>query len=98
MPHKGQIEITQEDLKFILGDNYPSFEEKIIPGCFCGQCHTAYQSKIINYKFFLNDLNDIILRGFCEKCGNRINRYVETGEIEEYQEKIEKVRRRYTDN
>lgn len=32
------------------------------------------------------------LEGFCAKCGNRMNRYLETGEAPEYQERIKKVR------
>ncbi|MDQ0965933.1 DNA polymerase II large subunit [Flavobacterium sp. W4I14] len=37
-------------------------------------------STITNYKPYLNKLNDIILKGFCLKCGGPVNRYIETGE------------------
>lgn len=67
-----EIEMNQEDLKFIHGDEYEFFEQKIIPNCYCRNCKSSYNSTIVNYIIFLNDLNDIILKGFCEKCKNPI--------------------------
>ena len=93
MSSKKQIKITKEDLITIHGKDYPLFEEKIIPNCYCGKCKTPYQSIIVNYEIYLNDLNDIILEGFCAKCGNRIGRYLETGEVPEYQERIKKIKK-----
>lgn len=92
MSSKKQIKITKEDLMAIYGKDYRLFEEKIIPNCYCHKCQTPYQSTIANYEILLNDLNDIVLEGFCAKCGSRMNRYLETGEVPEYQEGIKKVR------
>jgi len=92
MSNKKQIKITKEDLTAIYGKDYHLFEEKIIPNCYCPTCKTPYQSTIVNYEIFLNDLNDLILQGFCAKCGSRTNRYLETGEVPEYQERIIKVK------
>jgi hypothetical protein len=92
MSNKKQIKITQEDLAAIYGKDYHVFEEKIIPNCYCHICQTSYRSTIVKYEIFLNDLNDIILEGFCAKCGSRMNRYLETGEVPEYQERIEQIK------
>ena len=92
MSNKKQIEITKEDLVAIYGKDYRLFEEKFIPNCYCHMCKTPYQSTIINYEIYLNDLNDLILQGFCAKCGSHMNRYLETGELPEYQERIKKVK------
>lgn len=92
MSNKKQIKITKEDLAAIYGKDYRFFEEKIIPNCWCVKCNTSYTSTIINYDIFLNDMNDIILKGFCAKCGGRINRYLETCEVLEYQERIKKIK------
>lgn len=89
------IEINEEDLNFIYAEGYELFKQKVIPNCRCVKCNSSYNSTIVNYKIFLNDINDIILKGFCKKCGNPVNRYVETGEVEEYQERIENVQRKY---
>ena len=94
MSNKKQVKITKENLVAIYGKDYPMFEEKIIPNCYCPTCKTPYKSTIVNYETFLNDLNDIILHGFCSKCGSRINRYLETGEVSEYQGRIADVKKK----
>ena len=86
MSNKSQVKITQADLILIYGD-------RVISNCRCVTCNTSYTSTIVNYDVFLNDLNDTILEGFCAKCGSRINRYLETGEVEKYQKAIHKVRK-----
>jgi len=93
MSNKKQIKISKEGLVAIYGADYHFFEEKIVPNCRCAKCNTSYTSTIIDYKIFLNDLDDIILEGFCEKCGSRINRYLETDEVIKYQERIRKVKK-----
>lgn len=92
MSNKKQVEITKQNLVAIYGKDYYLFEEKIIPNCYCHTCKMPYQSTIVNYEIFLNDLNDIILKGFCAKCGNPVNRYLETGEAPEYQKRIKSIR------
>lgn len=92
MRREDRVEISEQDLKFIYSDDFSLFTQKIIPHCYCGHCKTPYQSTIINYKIFLNDLNDIILEGFCKNCDQPMSRYVETGEVEKYQERIEEVK------
>lgn len=98
MSNDNKIKITKEDLIAIHGEDYHLFEKRIIPNCFCAKCNTPYASTIINYEIFLNDLNDIVLEGFCAKCGSKINRYLETGGVERYHEAIDRIRERYSKN
>ena len=92
MSNKKQIKITKEDLLNIYGDDYHFFEEKIISNCYCGKCNSPYNSTIINYEIFLHQSNDVILKGFCKKCRNPVNRYLELGEVDKYKKEIEKIR------
>jgi len=92
------IKITKQDLIAIHGNEYHLFEEKIVPNCFCVKCDTSYISTIINYEIFLNDLDDVILKGLCANCGGKMSRYLETGGVEKYQEGIRKIRERYSKN
>lgn len=96
MSNKKQIKITKKDLIATYGKDYHFFEEKIISNCRCVECKTPYTSTIINYEIFLNDLNDIILKGFCAKCGSPVNRYLETGEVDKYLPGIRQIRRKHT--
>lgn len=89
---KKELKITEKNLKYIYGKDYKFFENKILLNSYSSQCKTLYTSIIVNYQIFLNDLNDIILRGFCKKCNGKVNRYLETGEVPDYLSRIKKLR------
>ena len=93
MSTRSKIEITESNLRGILGDDFSDFEKNIINNVYCGNCNPPYDSTIINYRIFVNDLNDIILEGFCKKCKHPVARYVETGEVAKYQERIAKIKK-----
>lgn len=96
MKNSKEIKIAEEDLKIIYGDDYRFFQSKILPNCYCKGCpESEYDSTIVNYEIFLNDLNDVILRGFCAKCGGKIGRYSETGEVKKYLPRIAEVKKKY---
>lgn len=90
---KAEFKITQENLKKIYGKDWNFFQEKILNNCYCGSCKGPYNAMIVDYEVYLNDLNDIILRGNCKTCGNPVNRYLETGEAPEYVAVIEKIKK-----
>jgi len=92
---KTRIKITEEELQKIQGDDYTIFQEKIINNCWCPNCRNGFNATIINYTIILDCLNDILLEGFCRKCGDRINRILETGERLINQKTIEEIRRKY---
>ena len=90
---KKQVKITIDNLKEIYGEEFAEFEEKILPNCYCGKC--GDEMTIVSFEIFLNDLNDVILRGFCTKYGHPVNRYVETGEVPEFEKRIGEIRNKY---
>ena len=87
------MKITKEQLKYILGDDWGFFEEKILTNYFCGNCRDERTTTIVNWQASLDGLNDIILKGRCAKCGGSVCRVSETGENEEYTERIEEVKK-----
>jgi hypothetical protein len=84
-----KIKISEKNLKTIYGENYADFKNKIISGCWCANCKVT---SIVNYQVYLNELDDVILEGFCTECNHRVNRYVETGENPKYVERIRKIK------
>ncbi|WP_025146273.1 hypothetical protein [Pedobacter jeongneungensis] len=72
-----EIEIEDYDIEIIMMEQYEHLNI-ILENSYCTTCKKT--STITNYKSYLNNLNDIILRGFCLKCGGPVNRYIETGE------------------
>lgn len=66
-----------------------SILQQILANCLCNKCQCIV--KILDYKIFLNDLYDVILKGNCALCGARVNRYVEIGEDKTAVKKIKKI-------
>ena len=71
--------ISMEDVAFIFDGNLEKFE-LITNSCFCMNCETPEERKIINYSISLTDIYDLILEGECATCGNTLKRYIETGD------------------
>jgi hypothetical protein len=92
MNKKTEIKISQQDLKFILGENYQSFTEKIVHNVFC-TCGDTLTTTVVDYKIFVNQLDDIVLRGLCKDCRQPVTRYMQTGEVERYRQRVQKVRK-----
>ncbi len=93
MYQKIKVEISKSNLLSILGEDFDEFEKNIINHVYCASCNSSYNSTIKNYSIFLNDLDDVLLEGFCKKCNHPVNRYVETGEVAKYQTRISKVKK-----
>lgn len=93
-PDKGQIRISLQDLKTILGEDFHLLETETLSNCWCYKCNANNgKSKIVNFRIFLNNLNDIVLRGFCRRCGSRVDRYIDTGRVRKYTKIIKKLRK-----
>jgi len=71
------VEIEEYDVEIIMGDQYKNLYI-LLENSWCVTCNKM--ATIINYRSFLNNLNDVILKGFCFECGGKVNRYIETGE------------------
>ena len=82
MNREGKVEITKEQAEDIFSDNGESLAiaKKTV---FCHRCfpenHRNVEVDIEHY--FVNELNDVILRGKCTTCGHSVARYIESGEI-----------------
>ena len=74
------IPVTIEDVAFIFNRDLKDFY-LATSNCYCRFCNVSgYGSTITNYTIQLNDLYDIVLKGFCLKCSNSVGRYIETGD------------------
>ena len=85
-------ELNQEQLKFIFAEDWPIFTGQLLNNCHCPCAGGGYDATIVDYQIFLNDLNHVILRGKCAKCGDPLNRYLETGENEGYLGRIKELK------
>ncbi len=90
--HVDEIEIGPLQLRSMFGHSYEEDIEIALNSIFC-DCG-AERKHLINYKSYINDLNDIILKGSCSSCKTIAVRYIETGErngIERIADKIRKL-------
>lgn len=85
------IEITQKELESVLKDEWKFFKTKLLNNCLCHTCDSNGNSTIVDYKIYINYLNDTIFKGVCKKCKNPIGRYTETGEDEKISNRIDKL-------
>lgn len=92
MTSKNQIKISQAELKTIYGDDYSMFEEKIIPNVFCPHGNEL-TTTIVDYQIYINELDDVTLKGKCVKCGKPVARYLETGTVEKYKRRAQRVKK-----
>ena len=84
----GETEISRFELMRVFdGDEVwvRTLEESIF--CMC----QAPVKRLIQYKVFVNDLNDLVMRGLCSGCNTIAARYVETGEDPEKVDRIKAV-------
>lgn len=75
---KKELQISQEDVALIMGDDY-HFLDKCIRNCFCSTCLDRVTT-ITRYTIYLTSSKDILLRGECFRCARPVARLIETGE------------------
>lgn len=89
--HADEIEIGPLQLHLMLGPSYKKAIELTVNNIFC-DCG-AKNKRLVNYKSYINDLNDVILKGWCSSCKSIAARYIETGEREGIEFIADKIRR-----
>ncbi len=88
--HDDEIEIDSFQLQIMFGPSYKEDIEIAVHSIFC-TCG-AQTKKLVNYKSYLNDLNDVILKGLCNSCHTIAARYIETGERKGTEKIANKIR------
>ncbi len=73
------IEINLDDVRLIMGHRFEKDYQRLIQTAYCAGCGSDYRAHMHVQRYWLNHLGDIILEGYCRKCGQRVQRYAETG-------------------
>ena len=79
---RNEIKIDLDDIQVIFGGEMDHFNT-ILKSVYCTKCGGSYDKTIVNYTAYLNNLNDIVLKGECQTCSGKVGRYLETGESKE---------------
>lgn len=84
------IELSDWEFRLVMGDSWGDrhiYLNSIF--CSCG----APEKTLIDFKVYLNDLNDLVLRGLCSGCHTIAARYIETGENADNSTVAERIRK-----
>ncbi len=92
MRSKIEILISEEDLKFIVVDEYDKIVNLAKYNSFCSKCYGKKTVEMIDYKLTINELNDVIFQGKCKSCQGKIARYVEIGENPKFRIRTEIIK------
>ena len=84
------IELNQWEFRLIMGESWPH-SDLFFDNYFC-DCKNSNR-RLIDVKIYLNDLNDILLKGRCSACKSLAARYIETGEIEDSFKAAERIKK-----
>ncbi len=92
MKREIEIPISEEDLKFIVEDEFDQIVDLAKHNSFCSNCYGKNEVEMIEYSLILNDLNDVVFQGKCKSCNGRIARYVEIGEQAKFRMRTELIK------
>lgn len=88
--HDDEVEIGPLQLQLMFGQSWKDDINIAVNSMFC-DCG-AQNRKLINYKSYLNNLNDVVLKGWCSSCKTNAARYIETGERNGIEKIANKIR------
>lgn len=92
MKHRKELAINTFQLHRILNESQQtSFRYLLDNGVYCRKCDEICAG-VRNYSILLNDMNDVIVDGFCRTCGDRVVRMMEFGEDAGFSERADVLR------
>ena len=83
------IALELMEFRMIMGDTW-SYLDDFTGQIFC-TCGSS-DKRLIDYKPYLTDIHDIVLKGLCSGCNTIASRYIETGEDPEKATIAERIR------
>ena len=87
---KTDIELNEWEYQLVMGEAW-EHRDLFINNFFCTCGEETKQ--LIDVKVYLNNINDIVLRGICSGCNTIAARYIETGENPDSAEAAKRIRK-----
>lgn len=83
----GEVEITRFEMQRVFEGREEGLAV-LLGYLYCANCETPGRH-IVEYRVFVNRLDDLVLRGRCSACSGPAGRYLETGEDPVLAERIQ---------
>jgi heterodisulfide reductase subunit C len=94
MNNKGEIALNHFQLNVLLNDEKKEYFNYLINnGVTCVHCQDICRKGVEVKEVRLTRLNDIKVKGICNKCGNPVTRVMEFGEEKEFFEQADHFRK-----
>ena len=71
------LELNEWEFRLLMGEAW-EHRQLFLDSIFC-LC-ASEEKTLVEFKIYLNTLNDLVLRGKCSACGELAARYIEIGE------------------
>lgn len=84
------IELNDWEFRLVMGGSWDD-RHIFLNSIFCA-C-SAPEKTLIDFKVYLTDLNDLVLKGKCSACNTIAARYIETGENPEKSKVADRIRK-----
>lgn len=80
-----EIYLNQFQLNILLNEEEKEAYRYIVQeGTYCVHCKDVCIEGVEVRENILNDMNDILIKGVCKKCGGHVSRFIEYGEFEDF--------------
>ncbi|WP_282124952.1 hypothetical protein [Marinifilum flexuosum] len=88
-----EIKLNQFQLNVLLDEEEKAAYDYIVQeGTYCVHCKEMCTKGVDVKENFLNDMNDILIKGTCKICNGRVSRFIEYGEFDDFREKALRFR------
>ncbi|MCT4601754.1 MAG: hypothetical protein N4A59_02465 [Marinifilum sp.] len=89
-----EIKLNVFQLNILLNEEEKAAYDHIVQeGTYCVHCKEMCEEGVDVKENFLNEMNDILIKGKCKKCNGRVSRFIEYGEFDEFREKALRFRK-----
>jgi len=92
------IALIDSKKSYIIGDRFIQIKQVLEKNIYCSKCEKQHQAAMGIKTIEINSLNDILFSGVCRNCGNKVARYLETGENQVFVERINVLRNKLKNN
>lgn len=72
-----EIEISNDDVRLMMGDRYEQEYIRRIHQATCTGCGRHYNAQLVVREVWLNHIGDLIVEGNCQSCSDPISLYLE---------------------
>lgn len=89
-----EISLNRFQLNILLNEEEKEAYQYIVQeGTYCVHCKEICSQGVDVKENYLNEMNDVLIKGKCKKCLGSVSRFIEYGEFEDFFERANNFRK-----